>query len=314
MTNGDRLTGRILQEDRDTVVLKTAYAGSIAIERGQVRALRRDPAQPGKTPMEPPGAEPRTVAAGSQSNERRRPAAHAEDRSSRSARAEAVQASAFTPGSELSGRLNFALSREKGNSEQNELDFDYQAGYRRGWHRVDSIGSLEFDTDRGEKSTDTWSTHNRYSRHFPSRWYGAVWLTLKHDRFADLRLRTLGGPALGYLGFESEALNLSLEAGPMVLRDDFYGQPDQDFLGPGWFFNYDQLVWDGHLQPYHRQFGYLALDGEGKRLWQSWTGLRVPLADGFTGSIEFEYDYDSEPAVEAKTTDTTLRLKLGYQW
>jgi hypothetical protein len=40
----------------------------------------------------------------------------------------------------------------------------------------------------------------------------------------------------------------------------------------------------------------------------------VPLAGGFTGSIEFEFDYDSAPAVEAETTDTTLRFKLGYQW
>lgn len=40
----------------------------------------------------------------------------------------------------------------------------------------------------------------------------------------------------------------------------------------------------------------------------------MPLAGGFTGAIEFEYDYDSEPALSAETTDTTLRLKLGYKW
>jgi hypothetical protein len=40
----------------------------------------------------------------------------------------------------------------------------------------------------------------------------------------------------------------------------------------------------------------------------------VPLAGGFTGAIEFEYDYDSDPAVEAEPTDTTLRLKQGYEW
>jgi hypothetical protein len=60
--------------------------------------------------------------------------------------------------------------------------------------------------------------------------------------------------------------------------------------------------------------GYLTLDGEERRLWQSWTGLRVPLAGGFTGAVEFEYDYDSKPAAAAKTTDTTLRFKLGYEW
>jgi putative salt-induced outer membrane protein YdiY len=314
MTNGDRLTGRILKMDQDTVRLKTAYAGTITIEHSQVRSLRRDPAQAGVSVAEPPDADPSTVGDGSVSNAQRRTAARPASGSSMSARSESGKASAFTPGSALSGRVNFALSSETGNSEQNEVDIDYELGYRRGWHRLASIGAFEFDTNDGEKITDKWSTRNRYSRHFPSRWYGAVWLALKHDRFADLRLRLLGGPALGYLAFESKALNLSLEAGPMVLQDDFYGQPDQDFLGLGWFLNYDQLVWDDRLQPYHRQFGYLALDGNAKRLWQSWTGLRVPLAGGFTGTVELEYDYDSDPAVEAKTTDTTLRLKLGYEW
>jgi hypothetical protein len=98
------------------------------------------------------------------------------------------------------------------------------------------------------------------------------------------------------------------------LQEDVYGQPDQASAGGAGFLRYDQLVWQDRLQPYHRQFGYAALDSEDKVLWQSWTGLRVPLADGFAGAVEFEYDYDSNPAVEAKTTDTTVRVKLGYEW
>jgi hypothetical protein len=40
----------------------------------------------------------------------------------------------------------------------------------------------------------------------------------------------------------------------------------------------------------------------------------VPLISGVVGGIEYDIEYDSDPAVEAKTTDTTLRLKLGYEW
>jgi len=38
------------------------------------------------------------------------------------------------------------------------------------------------------------------------------------------------------------------------------------------------------------------------------------MLSGFVGCLEYELDYDSDPALEAKTTDTTLRLKLGYEW
>jgi len=254
MIGGDRLTGMIIQVDQDTVLLKTTYAGIITIAPSQVQSLRRESIPANMNTVELPDIDP-SVADGSEPDETQRTAAHTADELSLPEPAESSKTSAFTPGSELRGRVNFALSSESGNTDKNEVDFDYEVGYCRGWHRLESIGAIEVDTNDGDEITNKWSTRNRYSRHFPSHWYGAFWLALKHDRFADLRLRTLGGPVLGHLAFESEALNLSLEAGPLVLWDDFYDQPDQDLLGLGWFLNYDQLIWQDRLQPYHRQRG-----------------------------------------------------------
>ena len=313
-TNGDRLTGSIIAADADRVLLKTAYAGIIQIERSQVRSLRLGTAQGRRVAEECPDASASPIADGSKPSEQDATPVRSVEPSSMPARAESPTSSPFTPGSELSGRVNFALSDDQGNTDKSEVDFDYQVEYRLGWHRFRSLGALEFDTNDNEKTTDKWATFNQYSRLFPSGWYGAAWLALEHDRFADLRLRTMGGPAVGYLLAESEAFNLAVEVGPAALQEDFYGHPDQDFMGAALFLRYDQLVWQDRLQPYHRQFGYAALDGNDKYLWQSWTGLRVPLAGGFTGAVEFEYDYDSDPAVEAEPTDTTLRLKLGYEW
>ena len=313
-TTGDRLTGTILKADADRILLNTAYAGIVEIDRSQVRSMQPGTAQARPVCSEWPDIAPMTVADGVKPNAHDAAAAPSGASSSVPAGAEPSRSSPFTPGSEMSGRVNFALSHDNGNTDKDEIDFDYQLEYRRGWHRFRSLGALEYDTDGDEKITDKWASFNQYSRVFPSHWYGAAWLAVEHDRFADLRLRTVGGPAVGYLLAESEAFNLAVEAGPAALQEDFYGQPDQDFMGAALFLRYDQLVWQDRLQPYHRQFGYAALDGNEKQLWQSWTGLRVPLAGGFTGAIEFEYDYDSDPAAEAEPTDTTLRLKLGYEW
>ena len=312
--NGDRLTGSIIAADVNRVLLKTAYAGIIQIKRSQVRSLSRGATQARRVMGNCPDAPAAPIADGSSPNEQDATAVFAAEPSTMPARAESPRSSPLTPGSELSGRINFALSNDQGNTDKSEVDFDYQVEYRHGWHRFRSLGALELDTNDSEKTTDKWASFIQYSRLFPSRWYGGAWLALEHDRFSDLRLRSVGGPVLGNLVFESDALNLAVEAGPAALQEDFYGQPDQGSAGGAWFLRYDQLVWQDRLQPYHRQFGYVALDGEDKVLWQSWTGLSVPLADGFTGAVEFEYDYDSNPAVEAKTTDTTVRVKLGYEW
>ncbi len=191
---------------------------------------------------------------------------------------------------------------------------DLEVDYRRRWDRFQSYVQMEYDTTRGDKTTDKWILLNKYSRLFQSPWYAAAWLRMKHDRFADIRFRYLVGPALGYRFFEKPVRNLSAELGAIYLDEDFYDHVDEDYWGPALFIDYDQYLWPDRVQFYHRSMGFAAVDGESKDLWLSWTGLRVPLVGGLIGSLEYEIDYDSEPAIEAKTTDATLRLKLGYEW
>jgi hypothetical protein len=69
------------------------------------------------------------------------------------------------------------------------------------------------------------------------------------------------------------------------------------------------------LEFYLHGMGFTALSEQAKDLSVSWIGLRAPLSGGFVGSIEYEIDHDDpSPAVNAKPTDQTLRLNLGYAW
>jgi hypothetical protein len=159
MTNGDRLTGRIVQTNQDTVLLQTVYAATIAIDHSQVQSLHRTSPRSRPTVVGPPDATPRAVAHGARPNDRQNIAARPADKSSDPARAESAKPSAFAPGSTLSGRVNVSLSDEKGNTDKNEIDFDYQVEYRRGWHRLRSLGALEYDYDSAPaveaETTDT---------------------------------------------------------------------------------------------------------------------------------------------------------------
>ena len=51
-----------------------------------------------------------------------------------------------------------------------------------------------------------------------------------------------------------------------------------------------------------------------KFIFKSWTGLRFPLAFGFSVSGEVEADHDSQPPPDTHRTDTTYRFKLGYDF
>jgi hypothetical protein len=221
MNNGDRLSGDVMRQEGDLLKLKTAYAGTVEIDWAQVREVRLDEAQEvlldDETVLE--------VTAVSRGDGRviLQQDPSAEPESVDAARVKVIEPEPWElgKGHRLSGRVNFALKIEQGNTDKNEVDLDFELDYRRRWHRLESWGELEYDTSRGDKTTDTWSLDNNYRRLFKSPWYASAWLYFKHDRFADLRLRYLAGPALGYTFAEGPPRNLRAEAGLFYFEDDF---------------------------------------------------------------------------------------------
>lgn len=315
LRNGDRLTGDVIRQAGDQLQLQTDYAGEISIDWERVREVRLDEPSPALLSND----SVISVAAIVRDPQKLRiqPPRPSEPLSLPPEAIQIIEPEPWEMGNgfDLSGIINLGIQDATGNSESTELDLDLELNYQRRWHEWQSYGQLEYDTTRGVKTTENWTLLNKYTRRFPqSRWYGAAWLRFKHDRFADLRLRYLVGPALGYQFDGSDSIRLSAEVGPIYLREDFYDQPDKSSWGPGLFIDYEQDLINDRLQFYFNGMGFSTISDQTKGLWVSWTGLRVPLVGGFIGSIEYEIDYDGEPAEETETTDQTLRLKLGYQW
>jgi putative salt-induced outer membrane protein YdiY len=312
--NGDRLTGDVVRQEKRHLRLRTTYAGTVEIAWKDVREVRFD--GPGEVLMKDETV--LRVVAVSREGDRLtlQPEGTAAAVTVDASEVKVIEPEAWElgRGRKFEGRVNVALENEKGNSESNEFDFDFTVKRSWRWHRVEGYGEIEYDTTRGLDSSDNWTWYGNYNRLFRSQWYASAFALLKHDRFADLRLRFLVGPAAGYRFFDREPLSLSVEAGVMYLDDDFIDQGDQQFWGPAWWVTYKQKVWKERLEIFHRQLGFVAANDSSKQLWRSWTGVRVPLVAGFVSSVEYEIDYDSQPAVEALTTDRTLNLKLGYKW
>ena len=314
ITNGDRLSGEIVRHDAYSVRLKTGYAGTLDIKWSNISEISLN--EPSvvllkdRTTLEVESfklvGEELVIQPVGSSNTISVPAT--------SVKVIEPEPWELGQGHKFTGKVNLAIEKESGNSESNELDLDFDMTTRWGKNSMRVFGDLEYDTTRGFKSTDKWSVMASLDHAFSGKWYYAGAMAFKQDQFADLDLRTLVGPGIGYRFFDSKPLNLTFELGPYYLKDNFIAQPDRKYWGAAWFLDYDQFVWKKRLQLYHRQTGFQGIDYTGKFLWRSWTGVRVPLIAGLFGSVEYEIDYDSEPAVEAETTDQTFKLKLGYKW
>ena len=314
ITNGDRLTGDIVRQDNETLRLKTSYTGTLEIKWSDIVEVILD--------------DPTTILLDDEKTLQVDSFKRVEDEfvllpngSTKPITVPASNVKVIEPepwelgqGHKFTGRINLSIDNERGNSEKNEFDLDFNLNNRWRKNNLLVFGQAEYDTTRGVTSTDNWSVMANLDHTFSGNWYYAGAVMFKKDKFADLQLRSMYGGGIGYRFYESKIKNLKFELGPYYLKDNFYSQPSVDFWGPAWFLDYDQKVWKQRLQIYHRQTGFVAADGGNKFLWRSWTGVRVPLISGIVGSAEYEIDYDSDPAVDTETTDQTFKLKLGYKW
>jgi len=317
MKDGSRLIGEVVKRDNGTLEFKTSYAGVIKVKWDEVAELHAD--EPMKLMLD---------------DESTRTAKHIRsdeeglfvydddiepDLSEPSLAQEELAYINPAPwrtgdGYKLDGHINFALQKERGNTDKDEIDVDGDMIWRFKADRFTTFGEFERDRSNNKKTKDKWKLDNSYDHFFTKRWYAGAYLGFEHDQFADLNLRSIIGPKVGYQWFESKELNLSTEVGPLYTDEDFDTDPDNDYIALGWGINFDKYLFSELMQIYHRQTGLWSMADTSDVVWNTWTGLRFPLIWRFVASTEINYEYDSGAASGADKTDTKYTLKLGYQW
>jgi putative salt-induced outer membrane protein YdiY len=314
INDGSRIMGEVMRHDTTVLKLKTSFLGTVEIKWEEIVEVTLT--EPGIVLLR----DGQTVEVKALSHEGDHfvlyPVSSADPVSVEASQVKSFEAEAWElgQGRKRSGRINLAVENEQGNSESRELDLDLELHNRWNKNHLMVLGQLEVDSTRGVTSTDNWTVFANFDHTFTGKWYYSIALLVRQDKFKDLKLRTTLGPGLGYRFFDSRPLSLRTEVGIFYLKDDFYDQTDETFWGPGWYLDYEQKVWNQRLTVHHRHVSFAAANESGKYLWRSWSGLRAPIFAGFVAGIEYEIDYDSEPAVRVDKTDTTFRLKLGYEW
>ena len=316
MQDGSRLFGEVIKRENGTLDFKTSYAGVIKVKWAEVSELHAD--KPMQLMLD---------------DESTRTAQHIKTSEEGIYLDDDIEPDLAEPslaqselafinpdpwrtgeGYKLSGQVNFALEKERGNTDSDEIDIDGDLIWRFRDDRFKMFGELERDRNNNKKTKDKWKLNNAYDHFLDKKWYAGAFLGLEHDRFADLNLRTIVGPKVGYQWFESRDMNLSVEAGPMYVDEDFDKAEDDDYLALGWGINFDKYLFKEFMQFYHRQNGFWSMDDTSNLVWNTWTGLRFPLAWGFVASTEMQVEYDSGAPSDVDEVDTTYTLKLGYAW
>lgn len=314
LRDGSRLLGTVVSRDDGTLGFDTKFAGTLKIKWDQIATVKTD------KPMEFLLSDDRSLMVTQVKNNADDMVVTPADGAGTQTLAQA-DVSIINPepwrkgkGMKISGHANAALQRQRGNTDQDEIDLDADLTLRRKNDRFTAFAEYEKDRANNQKIKDAWKLDGAYNYFVSKQWYWGGFIRFEHDQFADLNLRTSVGPVIGYQWIESKEMNLSTSTGLSYVNEDYNNQPDDTYAALPWNINFDWWLIDDFAQFYHKQDGFWSLEDSSDVVVNTWTGLRFPLVLGLVASTELKFSYDGSVPSTASKTDTTYSLKLGYAW
>lgn len=312
LRNGDRLTGEVVLLKDGVLSFRTGYADLLKIAAGEIAGLETD----GLVTVRYDGG---GYSTGRLSSAKDGTVTVAGARGG-SPRVAVEDISEIHPGSEIprgfrwSGRANFGATQRSGNTDTRSVHVDAAIRGRAEKDRLRLEGSMNKEFDRSKRTQDDFSLFAQHDRFVSKALYLYTNVKFAGDDLQDLNLRTSIGTGAGWQVVESKRTNLSLEAGPTYVNENFETGTDRDYVAGRWAVIFDRYVWEEIAQFFHKHEGTVDLEQAGNVLIDSSTGVRFPLSDGFNFTIQADVDWDSEPEPGVSSTDKTYLLTAGYSW
>ncbi len=312
LKNGDRLTGQIIRMQEGKLILKTGYAGDISIAWQAVAGLKSD--HPLKVHLKDDTRLTGTASAVENGIIKLIPGHNEVPVAIRLADVKAIGAGTPKP-LKIIARTNVNITSERGNTNSDNYYLEGEFRARTEKNRYTVRGELNKEDAEGTTISQNWLLHGTYSRFLNKKWYLFTNTLFEHDEFNDLKLRSTLGVGAGYQIYETPLLNLSISAGLAEVDENFYVAENHTYTAGQWSVNYDQYFFDKFVQLFHTDNGYISLENAGNWFLRTRTGLRFPLYKGFGATLQYNFDWNNQPSLDAQSReDTKFIFMLGYEF
>ena len=313
--NGDRVSGTLLEQTMDAVVMETAWGGKITIRRADLVGLSTD------RPLRIRLHDDRSFEGTLGSDDSGRPVIETTDRQRiridglEAIAAMAPVASEQPPRYEWRGNVTLSGELKTGNTDTDKLNVGtHMVIEKKNINRVTLDAMLAREHADNRLTKEQYQLGGKYDHFFHERWFGFIGAAFEQDPFRDIDLRSVVSAGSGYQFFDSNELRLSLEAGLSYTDTRFIVDEDDRYAGFNWGLNWEQALPGNRATFFHRHRGNQGLDSSDNLIVKARTGIRVPIAAGLTASAEYDLDWDRPPAEDTSSMDHTYRLGVGYDW
>ncbi|GAB3674742.1 DUF481 domain-containing protein [Salinisphaera aquimarina] len=341
LDDGSQVNGKVTSMSSDTLVLGTAFAGDLKIDRSAVAGLTTDDAvqitlasgQSGAGRLEYDASQSRQMYV--VDGERRTadaadaplagidliaPDVVAANRKEADD-ARALPESDILPpenGDYWSGRVELGISGNAGNTETTSVQGNASVLRDTGDSRLSLSASADHQSEDGDDTADEYVGKGRYESDFTRRAFWFMQQELEKDRFEniDLRSRTLVGP--GYFLARRDRLTFKVRSGvgyQYEIYSDDAASGGEMIVSLGW--DYAQLVGDW-LKLTHEFTAYPEVTDEPGQNYtlESALGAEIPLASSavwsIRGALEHEYNHNPQPGVDELDTSYTIGVVRDF--
>lgn len=308
LNNGDRLSGTIISTENSAIHLDTIF-GTVEIPMHQIASIRGSNETRTTTPAH-------TYTQHRTNDVIQEQIVSAPIAPAPTQGTEAIKTEDKTGlwGAKWKGNANFGASIQTGNSDKDALNADAALNARWEKHRASAKVKYNREDDEGTVSVDNKSLDLAYDYFFMDKWFWNNKLAFKQDDIEDLDLRTRYGMGIGHQLFEQDDLNLKYIIGLSYLHEKFENDGTDESLAYEWQFDYDQKLWGDFVKIFHNHDFILPSDDREAFLFDSSSGLRMPLKAGIIATAGIDFDWDNDPVAGTTEEDVIYSIKLGYEW
>ena len=317
--NGDRLSGTIISmRDARTLYFRSNVAGDMRIGWGDVSELYDNNLNMIAIPDAPPPLVSPLTGINESDAVQTWTQSAAADVAPQAPSAQSISGETATledeNAFEWSGRANLGGRLDDGNTRSKAVIFDADIEARDDNNRFNFGGQANWEEDDGEETANDQMAFASYDRFLTEKYFIGGKLQFERDKFEDLDLRSRVGLYNGYQFFERDDLNLQIKAGGEYIRDKFSDDSTENDIAASWGLQYDQKFFDEAFQLFHKHGLSVPVSATDAFLFDSESGVRVPVGKHLTGTAQVDFDWDNDPAPGVGEDDTSYSLKLGYEW
>jgi putative salt-induced outer membrane protein YdiY len=308
LNNGDRITGKLVELADGKLTIKTEYAGTVKIDWDKVESFSTDAPvylNIGDNVVRATVSESTSGTATLQSDEF--PTADSVELS----RLKSISYDK-KPAVRIRGRINIGASTTSGNTNSDQLNGEFEFVARTDKNRVQLLAEVNKAKNDGQQTESNWTAYLGYDHFVSEKLYAYASASAENDKFKDINLRTTLGAGAGYQFYDTKKTDLAMELGLSYVNTDYIASEDDDYPAARWAMNFTQKLFDSRIEFFNRDSVFADLQDSKNYFYRTRTGLRFPVVERMNSTIQYNYDYDNDPAPGRVKADKAWLFTLGY--